>query len=71
MALIASFSFTAPRPGMDITKEVLLKEKAFLHQQIADLQQDLLAKDGALQMVEGLLRYLEKEEPDGSYSKNE
>jgi hypothetical protein len=56
---------------MDITKEVLLKEKAFLHQQIADLQQDLLAKDGALQMVEGLLRYLEKEEPDGSYSKNE
>ena len=49
--------------NMRITKDVLLREKAALQQQIADLQVDITAKDGALQIIEGLLAYLTKLKP--------
>ena len=49
---------------MQITKEVLLGNKARLESEIATAQQDLVAKDGALQLIEGLLALLEKPETE-------
>lgn len=60
-ALISSSRCTLRK--MEITKDVLLELRQKLEAEIAQAQQDITAKDGALQMIEGLLAHLEKEPP--------
>ena len=60
--MTTAFHFSRVLIKMQITKEGLLGNKARLEDEIRQHQQDLVAKDGALQMIEGLLALLEKEE---------